>query len=95
MNEHEKRMCLGLEGEALDEAIETALNKTKQDVRKFAGQVDQFGLDSRRKDDKARKQWIKERIAQAQEAEADEFASQIEQFEEEARRKDDKQGRLP
>ena len=54
MREHEKRMCLGLEGEALDQALDTALNKTKQDVLKFAGQVDQFGLESRRRDDKAK-----------------------------------------
>ena len=54
MNEHETRMCLGLEGEALGRALDTALNKTKRDVMRFAGQVDQFGLDSRRKDDKAK-----------------------------------------
>ena len=54
MREHEKRMCLGLEGEALDQALDTALNKTKQDVMAFSAQVDHFELESRRRDDKAK-----------------------------------------
>jgi len=37
-----------------------------------------------------REQWIEERIAQAQEDEADEFVRQVNEFEEENRRKDDK-----
>ena len=42
MNEHEKRQCLGLQCEALDRAVE------------FALEVSQFEIEARRKDDKAK-----------------------------------------